>query len=338
MHSTADGYSQSQTATSSWNITVVYVPCGMSSIDFGVVNDLKKLGVTVHRIDIIAHLESAVDAFNPDLVLLLDRTDDDVLHAVDRIRAKGKRIAVWFVDQPYRIDKDLTKAHHYDYIFTSEINCVPLFREQGRQAFYLPLGVSSSLFYPRPSEAAFQTEICFIGSSGPNRLALIDQIAPYLANKNVMISGWYWDRLQNYHLLQNKIRQDKLHFPSWIDVDEASSYYSGAKICINMHREPFETLNSRNIPAWSVNPRTFEINASGSFQLSDNRQELSRLYEIGSEIEVYESPYELRSKLEYYLTHEEERKQIALRGYQRTLNEHTYAHRLHNMLHTIFSS
>ncbi|UJF32077.1 glycosyltransferase [Paenibacillus hexagrammi] len=37
-------------------------------------------------------------------------------------------------------------------------------------------------------------------------------------------------------------------------------------------------------------------------------------------------------KIDYYLNHEEERQRIALRGLSRTLRDHTYRNRLHELL------
>jgi len=308
----------------------------MATIDFGVVNDLKNLVKEVIRVDRMQDFANVVAAHRPELVLVMDRNDPDVLEVLDKHRGRGHQIAVWCVDQPYRIDKDINFAHHYEYIFTNELSCLPVYLERGHNANYLPLGVSRSIFYPKAVEPAFHTEVCFIGTSGSNRLTLMDQIAPYLSNKNVIISGWFWERLHNFNLLKDKIRHDKLQFPNWMNSEETLSYYNGTKICLNMHRDPDETLNSRRLPAYSMNPRTFEICASGAFQLTDIRNELPNLYTLGYEIETYSSADELVEKIEYYLTHEEQRKKIALRGYHRTIRDHTYENRLFQMLQIIF--
>ncbi|MNM65500.1 Spore protein YkvP [compost metagenome] len=108
---------------------------------------------------------------------------------------------------------------------------------------------------------------------------------------------------------------------------------------INLHRaHDDDTINNNavKLSADSPNPRTFEISASGTLQLIDQRADLARFYKPGVEIETYESPQELLEKVDFYLTHEKERRDIALRGLERTYAEHTYSHRINEMLSVIF--
>ena len=55
--------------------------------------------------------------------------------------------------------------------------------------------------------------------------------------------------------------------------------------------------------------------------------ELSLYFDIGKEIVCYNGIVDLINKIKYYLEHEYERLEIAERGYQRFLNEHTYEKR-----------
>lgn len=41
-------------------------------------------------------------------------------------------------------------------------------------------------------------------------------------------------------------------------------------------------------------------------------------------------------KIQYYLTHEEERREMSLRAFERTLRDHTYARRLGQLLTIIY--
>ena len=49
----------------------------------------------------------------------------------------------------------------------------------------------------------------------------------------------------------------------------------------------------------------------------------------------YESYEDLLEKVEYYLTHEEERAQIARNGYEKVKKYHTYKNRVETMLQTM---
>ena len=122
---------------------------------------------------------------------------------------------------------------------------------------------------------------------------------------------------------------------------ETAATYNGAKIVINMHRAHDDATfnsNSGQLTAVSPNPRTFEISACGTLQLTDIRDDLGSFYTPGVDIVTYSSPVEMVEKIEYYLNHEEERQEIALRGMYRTMKEHTYAHRLTMLLSQLFPS
>jgi spore maturation protein CgeB len=48
--------------------------------------------------------------------------------------------------------------------------------------------------------------------------------------------------------------------------------------------------------------------------LTDHYEKIAELFEIGKEIETYSSGKELKEKVEYYLSHEEERIKIVAAG------------------------
>lgn len=120
---------------------------------------------------------------------------------------------------------------------------------------------------------------------------------------------------------------------------ETAVAYSGSKIVINLHRSHIDDAVNNNalyIPAVSPNPRTFEIAASGTLQLSDARDDLGSFYKVGEEIDTFSSSRELMDKIQYYLTHEEERREMSLRAFERTLRDHTYTRRLSQLLTIIY--
>ena len=53
---------------------------------------------------------------------------------------------------------------------------------------------------------------------------------------------------------------------------------------------------------------------------------------IGRDLETYESMEELEEKVRYYLSHDEERVEIAINGYETVAKYHTYEIRLAQML------
>lgn len=317
----------------SW--TVMYVAQGspgFRSIDFGIIEALRMYVKDV----LVAASGDPIDElavkYRPDFVLVLNGLFSADVCTIDRIRAAGITTGVWIADDPYFTDLTKGIARHYDFVFTHEISCVPLYRNVGvRNVFYLPFGADPVLFKPARVDATFRTDICFIGMAFPNRIAFFDRIARQLADKRVLIAGGGWQAMASYGMLRDKIRLEG------IDPKYAGAYYSGAKMVINLHRSALEAGNSGHYPGFSINPRTFEISACGTLQLVDSRAELPRHYVPGEEVETYSTPEELMEKIHRYLKDEIRRKDIAVKGLKRTMKSHTYRHRLADML-TILDS
>ena len=81
-----------------------------------------------------------------------------------------------------------------------------------------------------------------------------------------------------------------------------------------MHRSLIDqelNCNSANIQAYSVNNRTFEINAVGSFQLTDIRPDVAKHYIPGVEIETFNSASEFIQKQSIIWNMYKKRKRIA---------------------------
>lgn len=73
----------------------------------------------------------------------------------------------------------------------------------------------------------------------------------------------------------------------------------------------------------------------GSKKGSAMEIELTDYFTIGVDLEDFSSMNELVDKCAYYLAHDEERKQIAKNGYEKMSADHTYPHRIREMLKTL---
>ncbi|MDD6194187.1 MAG: glycosyltransferase [Lachnospiraceae bacterium] len=95
-------------------------------------------------------------------------------------------------------------------------------------------------------------------------------------------------------------------------------------------------LNMTSKPIISGLPlRIFDIMGCGGFVMSNYQYEIPEYFEIGIDLETYGSMEELVDKCSYYLSHEEQRKQIALNGHEKVCANHTYYHRIAKMLKTM---
>ncbi|GGA05356.1 spore maturation protein [Paenibacillus marchantiophytorum] len=316
---------------------VLFIVQGFDAIDQGITQGLQDTVREVFTATAPDMLRLA-DELRPNLVLVMNGLHvfpaEHTAH-IDQIREMGIRTAIWFADDPYFTDQTAFLAPHYDYVFTHEMSCIAFYREMGcAQVHYLPLAVNTRVFKPLQVEPAYRSDVCFIGNGFPNRIDLFNKLTPFLKNKTVLIAGALWEQLSQFELLKKGIKLQ------WIPIEESVKYYSGAKIVINVHRLTYDETynkNSRNLPGHSINPRTYEIAGCGTLQITDYRHDLQYYYTPGQDIETFMNAEELVQKMQYYLTHEDERQRIAVKGLRRTIAEHSFANRLVKLMDLVFA-
>lgn len=95
-----------------------------------------------------------------------------------------------------------------------------------------------------------------------------------------------------------------------------------SKINLNMTNRPIET---------GITLRTFDIMGCGGFVMTNYQAQIPEYFVPGEDLVMYESIPDLLDKIDYYLTHDEEREQIARNGYEKVKQYHTYDVRLQQM-------
>ncbi|MCL4692448.1 MAG: glycosyltransferase [Candidatus Hydrogenedentes bacterium] len=78
----------------------------------------------------------------------------------------------------------------------------------------------------------------------------------------------------------------------------------------------------------TVNQRVFDCPAAGGFLLTDAQSDLEDLFDLESEVAAYFSVEECVEKFRFFQRHPGARLEIAEKARKRVLGEHTYAHRL----------
>lgn len=106
-------------------------------------------------------------------------------------------------------------------------------------------------------------------------------------------------------------------------LTEMPKVFQASRINLNITMRPIET---------GLSLRIWDVLGCGGFLITNYQAELPEYFEIGRDLETYESMEELEKKINYYLTHEEERVEIAIHGYETVAKHHTYKIRLAQML------
>jgi len=203
----------------------------------------------------------------------------------------------WIIDTHIDFDWSLKKARNFDFVFAAQRDGAAALRHAGiASAKWLPLACDPELHRPHDVEHAF--DVAFVGNVFPGpRLELIESIR----------------RKFDRTFVGNAYR------------DEMARVYSASRIVFNR-----SVVND-------VNMRVFEAIACGSLlvtnDLAENGQ--SELFESGTHVVTYHDSDELIDRIRYFLTHSEERQRIARAGRARVLSEHTYLHRMVDLLRSV---
>lgn len=105
--------------------------------------------------------------------------------------------------------------------------------------------------------------------------------------------------------------------------EELPKIYFLSKINLNFTLRSIET---------GAPQRIFDVLGAGGFLMSNYQEELEELFVPDKEIVLFHSPEELAEQADYYLRHEEERRQIAMSGFQKVCENYTYPILLGKML------
>lgn len=109
-----------------------------------------------------------------------------------------------------------------------------------------------------------------------------------------------------------------------VDYNKEMPYvFANSKINLNITLKSIKT----GIPL-----RVFDIMGSKGFLLTNYQEELLQYFEPGVDFVYYENYEDLLCKTEYYLTHEEERLEIAENGYRKVCEEHSIVGRIREMV------
>lgn len=156
----------------------------------------------------------------------------------------------------------------------------------------------------------------FVGSIKMVRVHFLNKLA-YLGGKvQVFGNGWAAGDFSSERML---------------NADEYITVINSSKINLDLNKD--ET--NYGIKCQQIKGRDFEVPMTGGFLLCEHFKELGEYYKLGKEIETFKSVEECKSKIDYYLKHEDKRDKIAEAGRRRALKDHTYKKRFKTLLSKI---
>lgn len=194
-------------------------------------------------------------------------------------------------------DLSMPVAWAYDCCLVGNCAEVKTYRTWGiRHAYFQPMGFSNQDVHPGVSEKSIMTEtrdidlVLFCERESAWRRTRLDRIVQTFPDGMYRGRGWT---------------------DGFVSKEERLRCYGNARIGVNIH-------NSTG----PINARTYELPANGVLQICDNKSHLAEIFELDREVIGFDTMAECIEKIRYYLGHENERREIAVRGYRRAWRDY----------------
>ncbi len=193
-------------------------------------------------------------------------------------------------------------ARFFDAVFIAQKDYLSAYRKSlgHEQVYWLPLAAASDVHYQHNLKRIY--DVGFVG--------------------NIAISHRNTPRARRLELIGRRFLTNDLY--GRYSPEQVGVIYSQSRIVFNTSI------------ASDVTMRVFEGTACGALMLTDSAANgLEELFEPGREVVTYKDDNDLVEKISYYLSHDNERTELARAGHDRTEREHYYTHRAEALLHEV---
>lgn len=267
-------------------------------------------------------------------VPLSSEFSNTILNTINSYK-KSAQFVAWMCDDKWRWEsfgKHL--APHFDFVITTDPDAVQKYHSNGYQNVILSQwGFDETSF--KKMTLKKDIDVLFIGGISPWREYVIEFLKQEGINVHVVGKGWRAGRITLAEMVKlynrakivlNLSNSTQSHLPFLLRVKPFKDMGSVKASIANSFPGLVEYLISQKRKE-DIKARFFEVIGTGSFLLSYSVDHLDAYLKDGYDYISYSSLNSLKEKIQYYLTHAQERERIARQGYQTAQKKHRYSHR-----------
>lgn len=222
------------------------------------------------------------------------------IKTIKELKRKGIKTVCWQVDDPYILNyasnaqEQKARLREYNLVYTTNMESIqrlyPGFKIKNVK--FMPFGYDPFNHKNLKLQKIYNTS--FVGSAFPTRMK------KYLSrvDKNTITCFGNITGHRVSHRTGNEIANQ-------------------SKINLNFSDQPKNGIKC-------LKNRVMEIMGAGQFLLTEDFPEASQLFKIDKDLVTFSSRRELLKKIDYYLTHENERLAIAMAGCERVKRDYSY--------------
>lgn len=269
-------------------------------------------------------IQSVINEFDAFMIL-----DVNVFHP-DFLEKLSVYKAYYSFDDP---DASFLRAMPYAYVFDHVFTVTPIYNSEtsmpdqfkkwgARHTTFLPLGAISSQFTTLDESIVFSNQrpvdLVFVGTATTvERNAKLFHVKKHFKNKFKIYGNWHWKTNLKNILINKNYSWIRPHF-------DLTGLYLQSKIGINIHDSNEYGFGNR---------RTYELPLNGVMLVSDFKEKaLGDIYDLDKEAIGFEDINEAIDLIEYYLKHDDERKEIALNGFRKAKEQYLFSNIFKNAL------
>lgn len=278
-------------------------------------------GILPNKLNIHIFHQASVNRYNEQLQQLYATKKHDLVIVIS-----GKTIAddtlqyfkcpkvLWMLDSIRTYPEVEQKLLLFDHLFLFEPTDVDYLHSKTPVIGSYPLlaGFNPTKFYPKHMKRIH--DVSFVGSFYQNREQFLGGLARMGLQNPIIIGGFRKSK---------DVDLKRINTKSQVTFSEANSVFNQSRINLNIHHPQSKE---------GLNPRTFEIMASGGVQLMDRKKKAEELFREDIDVLFYNSFEEFKDKITYYLKHERKLEIIRQNAYENAIKCNTWKHRMEEMI------
>lgn len=256
----------------------------------------------------------SISQHNPDLIIFMGRPDMISQEDLEALQSSTAVKSVWLADSDGTSEALGRAAACFDHVFTQHSVHIPFYQSVGcRRVTHLPFSADPELFYPKPFDEDYRSDLLIIGDSSKHLYCFksILKIAENLKIKVICTDEPYFE------LASSGVFDWILH-PS---PAETANYYNGAGAIVHLEPQVRQLI---------------EAAACGAFQLASVHPDLYEYMAPGEDVVIYHSLDELEAKLVYYLDHPDQRRAFSSRALRKSRYDYAYLQMVYRLLYAVF--
>ena len=273
----------------------------------------KQKGSEISNKLLIKNLKNRLELFKADLIFFTSACfiPLEFYQTVNELSYKPK-IFAWEGDGGANNDKNKNIVPYIDILFETNKMFVQENKHNFKNIIHLPFCSNTKLY--NNLNHLRENKSYFCGAWLKER----DEIFSQLTDYDIVLRGWNWDKLSS--------KSEKFDIKlGTVDIKDQINDYNRYKSVINKH----QYANNHLV---ALNMRTFEVPSCKTLLINDYREGLENMFDIGQEILVYKNVEELKVIFEKMKKNPNEFDKIIENGYKRVFAEHTYVHRMQEVL------